>query len=175
MYIQCTQKLLNQLGRSYDKLPVLPEPIYCWHADSFEVGGAPYVIMVNDGLGIEEFLMFDPSQDFETQVHKEMGFDMKRDGFSDTELVSYVKQAGALTFGPTGGRSYVTRLNSHIRNAKSFTTQMQEFMDEVQSVDPLEELAIRFDAVMDRLVQEEAKSTAKPKKKPRVPAKGKIS
>ncbi len=167
MYIQCTKKLLHRLGQPYEKLPNLPEPIQCWHATFFEVGKVAYVVVVNDQIDVQVFLMLKSYQEFTEQFLIELRFDMESQGISAKEIAQFLEESGPITLGPTGERSYINRLNAFTRKLKDFTLNMQDLMDAIQTKDELDELASRFDDVMDCLAENKQESKVRTQAKPK--------
>lgn len=113
MYIQCTKKLLDRLGRLYEKVSTPPQAIYCWHASCFESRGSQFVVLVNDQSGAEYSFKVTSFQDFDKLVLETLKNAMVEDHLTPDEIAWYWEQAGPIAIGPTGAPSLVAALSHH--------------------------------------------------------------
>ena len=131
MYIQCTQKLLAKLRQPYGRLPVLPDPIYCWHANFFEYRGLVHVVMTNDLDGSVSTLEVESFKDFDKQILETLRSDMEYAGASEIQISKYLKDAGPVMFGPTSDRSKTARVTALTRTASESFSMTQSMLDQM--------------------------------------------
>lgn len=173
MYIQCTKKLLDRLGRLYEKLSTPPIPIYCWHSSCFESRGVQYVVLVNDQSGAEYSFMIPSFQDFDKLVLETLKNAMVDDHLTPDEIAWYWEQAGPIAIGPTGDPSLVAALSHHTRRLKEahaprflFPEVVPSMFDENSLENSLDAAFTRaFDKLMENLNHPIAKAKSKGPKK----------
>lgn len=150
MYIQCTKKLLDKMGRLYEELGDPPQPIYCWHASCFEQRGEQFVVLVNDQSEAVHSFKISSFQDFDKLVKETLEGAMMDDHLRAEEIAWYWQQAEPIAIGPTGNLSLVGRLSHHTRKLKEARSPGNFFLGmEVNATAPLD-----LDAMIDRLFDE---------------------
>ncbi len=167
MYIQCTKKLLLQLGSLYSELSTSPDPIHCWHASYFEHRRSFHAVLVNDQSGAVYTFKIESFQDFTRQVQKMLQDAMVEDPQTPDEIALYSQTAGPVDIGPTTDHSLVARLSGHVRRLKEEATREHLFAGSGLSLLDSESLESVFDRVFEKLMADLELTKTKKKAKPK--------
>jgi hypothetical protein len=112
--IQCTQKLLKEVGQEYQGAIIPTVPLGCWHANLLIIGRRKCVLFTNDktrysflvpGLKKSDFKMLD--EIFRQSLFK----NLMRDGFSQEAIEKVLDEIREIAFTRTSSRSVLGTMN----------------------------------------------------------------
>lgn len=118
VYIQCTKKLLGKLEDVGQTILNPPQPMFCWHANVFDLQGTEYVVALHDVSDYVVVFKVRSFNEFAMQLVEEIETALKNAGLPEEIVVGYMAKSGPLEFGPTSGSSAVGRLNNAVRMVK---------------------------------------------------------
>lgn len=112
--IQCTQKLLKEVGPEYKEAVIPTMPLGCWHANLLILDRRKCVLFTNDqtfysflvpGLKKPDFKMLD--EVFRQSLFK----NLMHDGFSQTAIERVLDEVREVAFTKTSSRSVLGTMN----------------------------------------------------------------
>ncbi|MDY0287944.1 MAG: plasmid pRiA4b ORF-3 family protein [Sphaerochaeta sp.] len=126
MYIQCTKKLLAKLEDVDQEILIPPQPLFCWHANVFDLYGSEYAVALHDVSDYVVFFKVRSFYDFAMQLVEEIETALMNAGLPEEVVVGYMIQGGPPVFGPTSGPSAVGRLNNAVRMLKEQVAKSED-------------------------------------------------